>query len=147
MPSRDPRVPLIGVGFVAALASWGVRDLPAQLDQVRFERARLGPLDTEARRVEMHFPPPDKPERRQHYIGMRQYLEFMEKIREETPDDARVGIRGLPMESLYKFAHYHLYPRHPFPIDGRDPVRVKTALSLDYVATFDVRGGRVERAR
>lgn len=147
MQNGDKALWLVRLALLAAFGRWVLVDAPAALRLVRFEHAHLSGLSTEARRVEMYFPPPDRPERRQNYIGMRRYFEFLADIQARTPQDARVGLVGLPMESLYKFAHYHLYPRHPFPIDGRDPSRAADALKLDWIATFDMRGGRVDRAR
>lgn len=151
MTLPSPRAVLVLLAFGASLALWGARDVPAQVDKLRRESRLLSDLDERARRIEMWRPEPGVPAwYGQYYNGLRRYLDFFDLIREQTPEDARVGLVGVAWDPYGKYAHYFLFPRHPFVTEGREPRAAAKALRLDHLATFDPSGataGRVERVR
>ena len=127
------RVVLPSALLVGYFGVFAVRDAPSQVGKAYGEFQRLHGLGNDERRVEMFYRDPA-----QHKL-VRRYFAFVDAIAAQTPDDARIGLQGLPAKPLYKFAHYYLFPRHPFAIDGLDEA-ARAELRLDYVAEFPEMG-------
>ena len=104
--------------LVVHFAIFAGRDAPNQVEKAYGEFQHLRGLDNDARRAEMFFREPGQ------LKTVKRYFAFIDAIVARTPEDARVGLRGLPAKPLYKFAHYYLFPRHPFAVDGLDDAAI-----------------------
>ena len=143
----SPRALILLLAFSAACGLHFVRDVPAEVAKLKRETRDLSGKDNTARRIELFRPQRgDPPGRGRTYASMRRFMAFIELIREQTPETARVGLIGVPWDPLGKYSHYFLYPRVPFVVEGRDPKRAAAALDLQYLAYFEGQG-RVERVR
>jgi len=147
MASLPIRTLVLLIAFLLACGLYFVRDVPAQATKLKRESKVLSGLDNATRRIEYFRPERgDPPGRSRTYASMRQFMAFIDRIREETPDDARVGLVGVPWDPLGKYSHYFLFPRHPFVVDSGESKRASAELKLQYLAYFDG-SGRVERVR
>lgn len=147
MAIPPPRAFVLPIAFVCACGLHFVRDVPAQAAKLKREARVLSGLDNPTRRIESFRPERgDPPGRARTYHSMRQFMAFIDQVRNETPDDARVGLVGVPWDPLGKYAHYFLFPRHPFVVDARETKRAAAELDLDFLAYFDG-SGRVEHVR
>lgn len=147
MASPPIRALSLLIAFLCACGLHFVRDVPAQAAKLKRESKALSGHDNPTRRIEYFRPERgDPPGRARTYGSMRQFMAFIDRILEETPEDARVGLVGVPWDPLGKYSHYFLFPRHPFVVDARQSKRASAKLKLDYLAYFDG-SGRVERVR